>query len=58
MPNPVCPDDPSIVQGFCKVQDVRDAIFQLESRPPAGYPDPDSPLEVFVPGLAFRIEPL
>ena len=36
MPNPVSPDDPNIVQGFCEVQDVRDTFFMLESRPPAG----------------------
>ena len=36
MPNPVCPDDPSIVQGFCEVQDVKDPLFLLVNRPPAG----------------------
>ena len=36
MPNPVYPDDPSIILELCEVSDVKDPLFLLKNRPPAG----------------------
>ena len=60
MLNPDCPNDPSIVQGPCEVQEGSDPFFLPESPPPngSGFLFPYDSLEVFVSGFCLPDEPL
>ena len=63
MPNPDCPDDPSIIQEFYEVEDVNNCLFLLVNHSLAGFPETLVfeflvVWKFFIRELLFRIGPL